>query len=84
MIVTREDLERFHHFAISQLPGERSGLTWRQLFELWRFENPSPGEENENVAAIQQSLDAMDAGCVRPFSVFDSNFRQRHDIMDDA
>lgn len=84
MNVTREDLDRFHDFAVSLVSGEQSELTWLQLFELWRLENPSVDEHRENVAAIQEALDAMDAGRMRPFSAFDSDFRERHDITNNA
>lgn len=54
-----------------------------QLFELWRLDNPSDEESTQDVAAIQQSLDAMAAGKMRPFSEFDTEFRTRHGITDD-
>ena len=84
MIVTRQDIERFHEFAISQISDGENELTWRQLFEFWRLDNPSDEEHAEDVAAIQQSLDAMAAGRMRPFSEFDAEFRTRHGITDDA
>ena len=84
MNVTREDLDRFHDFAVSLVSGEEPAVTWRQLFELWRLENPSIAEYRENVTAIQESLDAMDAGRMRPFSAFDAEFRERHGIASNA
>jgi hypothetical protein len=84
MNVTKEELDRFHDFALSHVSDGQSEITWLQLFELWRIENPSVDEHGENVAAIQEALDAMDAGRMRPFSVFDSDFRERHGITDNA
>lgn len=84
MIVTKEDLDRFHDFATHRLSGEGSALTWRELFELWRLENPSEVEHADNLAAIQESLDAMEAGYMRPVADFDAEFRQRHGITDDS
>ena len=84
MIVTRQDLERFHEFAVSQICDGEDELTWRQLFELWRLDNPSDEEDAQDVAAIQQSLDAMATGRMRPFSEFDEKFRTRHGIADDT
>ena len=84
MTVTKEDLDRFHDFAVSLVSRAESDLTWVQLFELWRLENPSVDEYAENVAAIREALDAMDAGRMRPFSAFDSEFRQRHGITNSA
>lgn len=82
MSVTKEELDRFHDFAVSVVSGAKSDVTWRQLFELWRLENPSVAEYRENVTAIQESLDAMGAGRMRAFSAFDAEFRKRHGITD--
>jgi hypothetical protein len=79
MIVTKTDLDRFHEFAVARISDGEDALTWSQLFELWRMENPS----DEDVAAIEQSLDAMAAGRMRPFSEFDAEFRTRYGITDD-
>ncbi len=84
MRVTVEELDRFHDFAVSLVSGAESDVTWPQLFELWRLQNPSVAEYQENVAAIRESLDAMDAGQMRPFSAFDAEFRNRHGITSDA
>ncbi len=84
MNVTMEELDRFHDFAISLVSGAESEVTWRQLFEAWRLQNPSVAEYEEDVAAIRESLDAMDAGRMRPLSVFDVEFRRRRGITSDA
>ena len=84
MNVTKEDLDRFHDFAVAHVSGGQSVFTWLQLFELWCLENPSAVEHRENVAAIQQALEAMDAGRMRPFCAFDSDFRRRRGITDNA
>lgn len=83
MIVTKQDLERFHKFAVSRISDSEGELTWRQLFELWRLDNPTDQESAEDLAAIQESLDAMAAGRMRPFSEFDAEFRGRHGITDE-
>ena len=83
MIVTKQELERFHEFALSRVSSGEDDLTWRQLFELWRLDNPTDEEYAQDVAAIQQSLDAMTEGRMRPFSELDAEFRARHDIADD-
>lgn len=64
MPVTREQLDNFHQFAARQLDNGGSELSLEQLLDLWRAENPTPDERSENVAAIQQALDDMDAGDV--------------------
>jgi len=84
MTVSMAELDRFHDFAISLVSGAESDVTWAQLFEAWRLQNPSLAEYEENVAAIRESLDAMDAGRMRPFSAFDAEFRSRRGMTSDA
>ena len=83
MIVTKEDIERFHRFVVSRISDSEDELTRRQLFELWRLDNPSDEESAEDLAAIQQSLDAMAAGRISAFSDVNVEFRSRHGITDD-
>jgi len=80
MSITVEELDRFHNFAVSLVSDPQADMTWLQLFELWCMENPSAGEYRENVEAIRESLRAMDAGRMRPFSDFDAEFRKRHGL----
>ncbi len=84
MSVTREELDRFHEFAASLIAASQSDLTWRQLFGRWRLENPSVDEHADDIVAIQEALDAMDAGRMRAFASFDSDFRERHNIASRA
>ena len=83
MSVSKEDLDRFHDFAVAQVSAGQSKFTWLELFELWRLENPSAAEHGENAAAIQEALEAMDAGHMRPFFAFDSDFRRRRGIIEE-
>jgi hypothetical protein len=84
MSITKTELDRFHDFAVSLVSGAESDVTWLQLFELWRMENPSAAEYRENVAAIRESLEAMEAGQMRPLADFDAEFRRRHGITSDT
>lgn len=84
MSITVNELDRFHDFAVSLISAANAEVTWLQLFELWRIENPSAAEYAENVAAISESLEAMDAGLMRAFSDFDADFRKRHGITSDT
>jgi len=81
MIVTQQDVERFHDFALALLSEGEEELTWRQLFELWRLNNQSEEQAAQDIAAIQHSLDTMEQGRMRPFSEFDAEFRARHGIV---
>ncbi len=80
MSVTKEELDQFHDFAVSVVCNAESDVTWLQLFGLWREEHPSGAEYQENIAAIRESLHAMDAGRMRPFCAFDAEFCERHGI----
>jgi hypothetical protein len=48
------------------------------------MENPSDAEYRENVAAIRESLEALEAGRMRPLADFDAEFRKRHGMTSDA
>ena len=81
MHVTRDELDRFHDFAVSLVSHPEADLTWSELLELWRLKNPSVEEHDQNISAIQQALEAMDAGRTRRFCDFDSDFRARYGIQ---
>jgi hypothetical protein len=84
MSITKAELDRFHDFAVSLVSGTESGVTWLQLFELWRMENPSDAEYRENLAAVRESLEAMEAGRMRPLADVDAEFRKRHGMTSEA
>jgi len=52
---TLSELERFHRFVGEKLNNGAAGLTVEQVLVLWR-------ERRENVKAIQEALDEMEAG----------------------
>ena len=63
MAVTQDELERFYRFASDQIAnGDCSQTSLGELYDQWRFDNLSPQDNAENVAAIQASIDDMKAG----------------------
>ena len=52
---TLTELERFHRFVGEKLNNGGAGLSVERLLALWR-------ERQENVRAIQEALDDMEAG----------------------
>ena len=58
----QEHLDSFYRFASDQLANDDCEKTVDKLYDQWRFENLSPGEISENVAAVQASIDDMNAG----------------------
>ena len=63
MAVTQDELERFYRFATDQIAnGGSSQKSLDELYDQWRFDNLSPEDNAENVAAIQASIDDMKGG----------------------
>jgi len=53
MAVTQDELERFYRFATDQIAnGGSSQKSLDELYDQWRFDNLSPEDNAENVAAI--------------------------------
>ncbi len=61
-MATQQQLESFHRFASEQLQKGADTLTMSDLFDLWELKNRPAEELDENVAAIQASIDDMLAG----------------------
>lgn len=61
-MTTQEQVDHFHQFATEQLANGGSELTVDELYDRWRFENQTPDEYADNVAAIQASIDDMRNG----------------------
>jgi len=61
-MATQEQIDSFYRFATEQLPNSGSDKSVDELYDQWRFENLSPEELAENVAAVQASIDDMNDG----------------------
>ncbi len=61
-MATQEQIDSFYRFATEQLGSDGSEKSVDELYDQWRFENLSPEELSENVAAIQASIDDMNNG----------------------
>lgn len=61
-MATKEQIESFYRFATDQLTNGGTQKSIDELYDQWRYENLSPEEVAENVAAIQSAIDDMDAG----------------------
>lgn len=61
-MATQEQIDSFHQFATEQLQNGGKDKTVDELYDQWRFENQSPEELEENVAAIQGAIDDMKNG----------------------
>lgn len=61
-MATQEQIDSFYRFATEHLQTDGKDKTVDELYDQWRFENHSPEELEENVAAIQGAIDDMNAG----------------------
>jgi hypothetical protein len=76
-----QELLSFHRFVGEQLNTGRPCLSPEEALEVWRLQNRSPEEFEEDVQAIREALADMEAGDTgRPFEEFDREFRKRHNL----
>ena len=61
-MATRQQIDSFYRFATEQLENGGKDKTVDELYDQWRFENLTPEDMAENVAAIQASIDDMNNG----------------------
>ena len=61
-MTTKEQIDSFYRFATAQLENGGSEKTVDELYDQWRYENLTPEDIAENVAAIQLSIDDMNNG----------------------
>jgi hypothetical protein len=61
-MTTQEQIESFYRFATEQLENGSSEKSVDELYDQWRYENRSPRDMTENVAAVQASIDDMNNG----------------------
>ena len=61
-MTTQEQVESFYRFATEQLENGGSEKSVDELYDQWRYENRSPEDMAENVAAVQASIDDMNNG----------------------
>ncbi len=61
-MATQEQIESFHRIASEQLRQGAHALSMSELFDLWETQNLTSAEYDENVAAIQASINDMLAG----------------------
>ena len=80
MAMTQGQLDSFHQFATEKLGGGGSELSWPEVFHLWRIENPSAVEEAEIYAALDESLEDIEAGRTQPVDEAMRELRAKHNL----
>ena len=61
-MATQAQIDDFHRFASERLTNRGSEKSVDELYDEWRWENLTPEDVAEDVAAIQASLDDMKRG----------------------
>jgi len=62
MSTAEQDIASFASFALQKLEAGQRDVTIDELFDQWRIENPSAEQYAQNVAAIQASINDINAG----------------------
>jgi len=84
MGITLSDLESFHRFATEQVDNGDADLTFAQLYEMWRIQNPGRKQLAEDVAAVRAAIHDMEEGDRGiPFEDHIREIRQKYDIPTD-
>ena len=83
MSVTRKDLDSFHTYAVAKVSNGGTDLTWSDLFDLWRMENPTDAERTEVHEIIRQGLEDIDAGLGRPAREVMAELAKKHGLSDE-
>ena len=78
---SRQELVSFHHFIGERLNGGSANVSPEEALERWRRQHRSAEEYEEDVQAIREALDDMDAGDTGIlWEEFDQEFRKRHNL----
>ncbi len=81
MAASVDDLRAFHDFVARKLAeGGSQPPTPEECLDLWFVENQTPEERADDLAAIQEGLDDMDAGRTRPVDDVLQELRQKYNL----
>lgn len=80
MPITREELDSFHEYAVAKISNGGGDMSWWELLESWRTENPSAAEREEVNEIIRKGLREIDAGGGRPADVVMAELRKKYGL----
>ena len=80
MSITQDQLDNFHQFATEKLGNGGADLSWPELFDLWRIENPTADQQAEIYAALDESLNDIRNGRHRPADKVVAELRIKHNL----
>lgn len=75
------ELHDFHRFVGEKLSNGGATLSPEEIVDEWRALHPDPQELDDDIAAIQEAIDDLEAGDTGiPLEEFDRQFRLRHNL----
>jgi hypothetical protein len=75
------DLSGFHSFIGEKLKEKNVGISPEEALDIWRAQHPLPDDFEENVEALREALEDMEAGDVGiPVEQFFREFREDHGL----
>ena len=78
-IDARVELEAFRRFLEQQLSDGGYSLSPEECLDLWRAQHPLDGQTWEDINAVKEALDDMEAGDLgEPFHQFSEEFRKKN------
>jgi archaellum component FlaC len=78
---TMNELASFHQFLSVKMNEFGSRVSPEEVLDLWRATHPSKFDFEQDVKAVQEALDDMQAGDGGiPVNEFDAGFRRNHPI----
>ena len=81
---TQQQIDSFYRFATERIR-RCSNLTMDELYDLWRLEQPTPDELDQNVRAVQAALDDLENGDRGvPLEEAIREIRKKHNLPADA
>ena len=84
MVVSKDHIDSFHRFAIARLDKLDDDATIDELYDQWRLENPTLGEQHADALAVKAALRDMEHGDRGiPFGEHARQMREKHNIPAD-
>ena len=82
MSITQGQLDNFHQFATEKLDNGGADLSWPELFDLWRIENPTADQQAAIYVALDESLDDIQNGRHRPAGEVVGELRAKQNLSE--
>ncbi len=62
MAVSQDELTSFNQFVAQQIATSSEDVTFSEILDLWRIQNPTADEFDQNVAAVKAAIRDMEDG----------------------